>query len=936
MKTRSLAALLACASFAAAAAGGVEGFRKPADANVKAVETLRLDASASGAARLALPAIGAAARKSMEGTLAPNQIGVSRRNDVEAQSRIDEASLNWQSAANGFAAQLRITSPEAASLRTGLRFDALPRDLELRVAELAADGTPHVVAFTTGADVIKLARGVMPIEHWTASTDGVEQLIELWSPRRLDAAQLRFVVFDVSHLLQRPIDPVRAKVLDFTCHVDVACIAGADVANDSRAVARMLFTDGGSSFVCTGSLLNDRVSSQTPLFATANHCISTQAVAATLDVWFFYVDVVCDSGTPQSPTRLNNGAVLLMADGDSDFTLLRLLSAAPGGSFFLGWDPAPLTAGQAIFGIHHPDGSYQRYSSGTFEGVAPVTNSANHLTFANVFNFVNFTQGILEGGSSGSPLLTTPGNFHGTLFGGPSDNSCTGTRYAFYSDFNVAYPMVKTFLDGPNAADDYGDAPSSAGALDTNTKLVAQINTDSDADWFKFVFNKAGPWTIASFDPAPGAGTDVKGEIYAADGVTLLASNDDISNTNLNFQMVMNVTAGAYYLKVTSVAGATGRYGLRSIFDDYGDNAASASDLAINGSLPGLLGVLNDQDWFRLTFTQPGVFHVNTTGTTDTMGALYQSDGVTLIASNDDANFPDDINFGLTTTVTGASVLYLKVSGFDGETGAYTLQTSFTPAGAAPNYTDIWWNPAESGWGINLNHEADTIFATLFTYDTDNAGLWLVATMTRQSDGSYTGALYRTVGPAFNASPWAPPFAATQVGTMTITFTGSLGALVYSVNGTTVTKTIQRQVFVPGVSTTCTFTAAARNAATNYQDLWWNSPANSEPGWGINFAQQGNTIFATLFTYASDNRDMWLVATLLRQPDGSFSGDLLHTRGPVFNAVPWTPITFDTVGTMRAAFANGAAGTLTYTVNGAQVVKAIQREVFAATQSVCQ
>jgi hypothetical protein len=34
----------------------------------------------------------------------------------------------------------------------------------------------------------------------------------------------------------------------------------------------------------------------------------------------------------------------------------------------------------------------------------------------------------------------------------------------------------------------------------------------------------------------------------------------------------------------------------------------------------------------------------------------------------------------------------------------------------------------------------------------------------------------------------------------------------------------------------------------NYQGLWWKSPAGSESGWGINFAHQGDVIFATWFT----------------------------------------------------------------------------------------
>ena len=38
-------------------------------------------------------------------------------------------------------------------------------------------------------------------------------------------------------------------------------------------------------------------------------------------------------------------------------------------------------------------------------------------------------------------------------------------------------------------------------------------------------------------------------------------------------------------------------------------------------------------------------------------------------------------------------------------------------------------------------------------------------------------------------------------------------------------------------------------ASLNFQGLWWNAPAGSESGWGINFAHQGDVIFATWFTH---------------------------------------------------------------------------------------
>jgi len=72
-----------------------------------------------------------------------------------------------------------------------------------------------------------------------------------------------------------------------------------------------------------------------------------------------------------------------------------------------------------------------------------------------------------------------------------------------------------------------------------------------------------------------------------------------------------------------------------------------------------------------------------------------------------------------------------------------------------------------------------------------------------------------------------------------------------------------------------------------------------------------------------------------RQSDGSYSGDLFRTQGPAFNAQPWFAINFASVGTMRLRFQNGETGTLDYSVNGANVSKAIQRQVFSSPLPLC-
>ena len=47
---------------------------------------------------------------------------------------------------------------------------------------------------------------------------------------------------------------------------------------------------------------------------------------------------------------------------------------------------------------------------------------------------------------------------------------------------------------------------------------------------------------------------------------------------------------------------------------------------------------------------------------------------------------------------------------------------------------------------------------------------------------------------------------------------------------------------------------AATQTGTNYGGLWYNAPAESEAGWGINFAHQGDVIFATWFTYDAERQ----------------------------------------------------------------------------------
>jgi hypothetical protein len=263
---------------------------------------------------------------------------------------------------------------------------------------------------------------------------------------------------------------------------------------------------------------------------------------------------------------------------------------------------------------------------------------------------------------------------------------------------------------------------------------------------------------------------------------------------------------------------------------------------------------------------------------------------------------------------------------------------------AATNYQGLWWAaPAgsESGWGVNIAHQYDVIFLTWFTYDASGKAWWLVMTA-KPAAGfpkSYNGTLYATSGPPFNAQPFDPSkIQAKQVGNGSLTFTdANNGMFSYTVNGISQNKAITREVF--GTLPVCLFIGAPDySQTTNFEDLWWTAPAGMESGWGINFTQQGDTIFATWFTYALDGSAMWLVVTAPKTAPNTYSGTLYQTSGPAFSAVPFDPnkVTATAVGMATLTFTDGNNGSFAYTVNGISQAKQITRESFATPGTSCQ
>jgi hypothetical protein len=203
----------------------------------------------------------------------------------------------------------------------------------------------------------------------------------------------------------------------------------------------------------------------------------------------------------------------------------------------------------------------------------------------------------------------------------------------------------------------------------------------------------------------------------------------------------------------------------------------------------------------------------------------------------------------------------------------------------AQNYSDIWWNSAESGWGLTVADHESQLFAVWFTYREDGRPTWYVVPGgTLSADRrTFQGDMYATTGPAYSAAPFDPArVTVRKVGSATIDFAppglaAGSALFTYSLNGVTQSKQIRRQPF--GDSATAW--------GSDVTDIWFNP---SQSGWGLTLAQHGSNVFGVWFTYDTDGQPLWAVmpGVTFNGPD-NFTGTLYTTTGPYFGSVPFDP-----------------------------------------------
>ena len=255
---------------------------------------------------------------------------------------------------------------------------------------------------------------------------------------------------------------------------------------------------------------------------------------------------------------------------------------------------------------------------------------------------------------------------------------------------------ILSLSDGSNTRDD-------ASTLQPNDVVHAMISPANDVDYWQFTLTEPDIVTLKTTS----GGTDTVGWLEDARGVRL--AEDDDSGTRLNFQIQEALPAGTYYIRVTGfdTRRSVGDYTLSLNFEPDGSGSGNdeniscsfvgncISTLPLNSLVRGTISPMTppDTDEWEFVLTESGVVTLETSGSTDTLGELYDDSytGVMIppispLAEDDDSG--SNTNFRIQEALP-AGFYIIRVAGYDGRTGDYTLSLNFEPdrSGGGEDYT---------------------------------------------------------------------------------------------------------------------------------------------------------------------------------------------------------------------------------------------------------
>ena len=144
--------------------------------------------------------------------------------------------------------------------------------------------------------------------------------------------------------------------------------------------------------------------------------------------------------------------------------------------------------------------------------------------------------------------------------------------------------------------------------------------------------------------------------------------------------------------------------------DDHADTRSGATALALGGAEAGEIKVCGDEDYFRVVVTQSGTLRTYTLGSLDTTGDLQAANGDSL-ASDDNSGGQNNFRIEL---FVNPGTYYIRVGGYEANTGSYTLYVYLDPGPGGINSGQIgdeFGRTSTTGRILNLTCTDDVVFS---------------------------------------------------------------------------------------------------------------------------------------------------------------------------------------------------------------------------------
>ncbi len=349
------------------------------------------------------PAAGADKKAASEGGDQSKLLQVGYPRDIPANARsLPLTTLVWQPLADGSqVARVEILAPDAAAFRIGYRVDGPAVGVQVRFAG-------------SGRDEVYAAPVTAAESAWSPVLEGDMATLELRLLPGFDVARFAVTLDQLSHFIAAPASMGQKDIRHIgkagACNIDVACVTNPSSAllDAAKAVAKMVFTDGGTSYLCTGTLLNS--TSGANYFYSAAHCVNSQTAASTVNTYWFFDALACDSLAIPPYQLVTGGATLLVTDSTLDVTLMQLRQSPPIGAVRAAWDATVIQTDTSLVGLHHPQGDLKKFSQGSMLGYVKGPSTYNSLPRPQFgkdsFISVKWVYGTTEEGSSGSGVFT--------------------------------------------------------------------------------------------------------------------------------------------------------------------------------------------------------------------------------------------------------------------------------------------------------------------------------------------------------------------------------------------------------------------------------------------------------------------------------------------------------------------------------------------------